>query len=79
MEEAAKDLAAFKRAHDAIHERVQEVRDEGRLLKLVDWSGTAAVMGALDLSIHALERAYEEMEDVLARVDGGEIPNLDEV
>lgn len=78
LHEAQEDLIAFQRAHDAIHQRVQAVKDEGRLLKLVSWSGTAAVMGALDLSIHSLEHVCEEMEDILARLNAGELPNIDE-
>ena len=60
-----------------IHRRVSEVKDEGRFLKLVNWSGTSAVMGTLDLVIHSLERTYDEMEDILLRMDGGEISNED--
>lgn len=78
MGECEKDLKAFKRAYDCIHLRVSEVKDEGRFLKLVDWSGTGAVMNSLDLAIHALERTFEEMEDILARMDTGEIKDLDE-
>lgn len=76
--ECEKDLTAFKKAYDCIHLRVSEVRDEGRFLKLVDWSGTGAVMNSLDLAIHALERTYEEMEEILMRIDAGDIKNLDE-
>lgn len=47
-------------------------------MKLVDWSGTAAVMGALELSIHSIERVVEELDGILLRIDGGAIPNLDE-
>jgi len=65
-------------AYDCVHRRVQEVKDHGRLMKLVDWSGTAAVMGALELSIHSIERVVEELENILLRIDGGAIPNLDE-
>jgi len=78
MDECELDLLAFRKSYDCIHLRVSAVKDEGRFLKLVDWSGTGAVMNSLDLAIHALERTYEEMGDILVRVDEGEIPNLDE-
>ena len=78
MGECELDLLAFKKAYDCIHQRVQEVKDEGRFLKLADWSGTGAVMNSLDLVIHALERTHEEMGDILIRIDEGEIPNIDE-
>lgn len=76
--ETKADLLAFRKAYDIIHCRVQNVKDESRLMKLVDWSGTAAVMGSMDLSIHALERTSEELRDILRRIDRGVIPNLDE-
>lgn len=57
---------------------MQEVKDEGRMLKLVNWSGTAAVMGSLELSTHALERVVDELKSILGRIDAGVIPNLDE-
>jgi hypothetical protein len=78
LEETRLDLAAFYKAHSAIHGRVQDVKDEGRLLKLVEWSGTSAVMGSLDLAIHAMERTADELQDLLQKIDEGEIPNLDE-
>lgn len=78
LAESKLDLQAFQDAHGCLHRRVQEVKDEGRIMKLVDWSGTAAVMGSLDLSIHAIERTVEELEAVLRRIDDGTIPNLDE-
>lgn len=71
------DLQAFHRAYSLIHRRVQEVQDEGRMMKLVSWSGTAAVMGTLELSIHAIERTVEELKSILQRIDAGVIPNLD--
>jgi len=57
---------------------VQEVKDEGRMMKLVNWSGTAAVMGTLDMALHSIERVIDNLKDLLLKVDGGVIPNLDE-
>jgi len=48
------------------------------MLKLVNWSGTSAVMGSLELSVHAMERTVEELKSILNRIDAGVIPNLDE-
>jgi len=48
------------------------------MLKLVNWSGTAAVMGSLELSTHAIERTVDELKSILGRIDAGVIPNLDE-
>ena len=78
LEEHEQDLQAFAGAYDLVHRRVQAVKDEGRLMKLVDWSGTAAVMGSLELATHAIERTIVELRGMLVRIDGGAIPNLDE-
>lgn len=48
------------------------------MMKLVEWSGTSAVMGSLELSIHHIEHVVEELRDILQRIDDGVIPNLDE-
>ena len=78
LAEHQKDLAAFSSAYSAVHSRVQEVKDEARLMQLVNWSGTAAVMGSLELTIHAIERTVMELKDILKRLDAGAIINLDE-
>lgn len=72
------DLTAFQTAYSIIHRRVTEVRDEGRLMTLVNWSGTSAVMGSLELATHAMERTIEELRDILRRMDAGAIVNSDE-
>jgi hypothetical protein len=48
------------------------------MLQLVNWSGTAAVMGALELSIHSIERTMDEILSIIYRIDHGAIQNLDE-
>lgn len=70
-------MVAFQGAYNVIKERVQEVKDEHRMLKLVDWSGTAAVIGTLELTIHAVEMTVAELEDIRRRIINGVIPNLD--
>jgi hypothetical protein len=78
LEEHNLDLSAFQSAYSTIHKRVMEVKDEGRLMTLVNWSGTSAVMGSLELAIHAVERTIEELRDILTRMDAGAIANSDE-
>jgi hypothetical protein len=78
LEEHEKDLSAFSSAYSLIHQRVVEVKDEGRLMTLVNWSGTSAVMGSLELATHAMERTIEELRDILKRMDAGAIVNSDE-
>lgn len=77
LEEHEKDLRAFRSAYASVHQRVQEVKDDRRLMKLVNWSGTSAVMGTLELTIHAIERVVEELKEMLSRIDRGVIPDLD--
>ncbi len=63
IDEKSKDLDAFVQARDIIRKRVQEVADtESPLTPLPFWSGTDAVLGSLDLSIHAMERTLEELK-----------------
>lgn len=63
IEETTKDLMAFRSSFNAIHNRVMQVRDEGKehFLSIVNWSGTSGTMGILDLSIHAIERRRTEL------------------
>lgn len=82
IEEIGKDLKAFLEARDIIRRRMMEVRDQVRqLTPLNNWSGTDAVMGSLDLSIHAMERTISELRQIekamlhdrkFRVVDGGE-------
>lgn len=66
ISEMQKDLASFVSARDIIRNRVLEVRDAPRCLTtLPEWSGTDAVLGSLDLSIHAMERTIDELEALL--------------
>lgn len=78
LQEHRADLEAFRGAYGRIHRRVQEVKDESRLMKLVNWSGTSAVMGSLDLAIHSIERVVGELEQLLSQIESGEIPDMDE-
>lgn len=66
IEEKSLDLKAFVAAHEIIHRRVIEVKDsQTKLTPLPYWSGTDAVLGSLDLAIHAIERTLEELNGVL--------------
>lgn len=79
LKEQKLDLQAFSTSYEIIRQRVQTLKDEGRMLKLVDWSGTSAVMGSLEMSIHAIERVTDEVRALIKKIDTGEIPNTDEV
>jgi hypothetical protein len=77
LREHQADLKAFQDAYGCIHRRVQEVKDDGQLMKLVNWSGTSAVMGSLELSIHSIERVVEELKQLLFSIDSGLIADED--
>jgi hypothetical protein len=66
LEEKTADLKAFSDAREIIRKRVLEVKDsQCQLTPLPHWSGTDAVLGSLDLSIHAMERTIAELRFLL--------------
>ena len=66
IDETSKDLESFVRAREIIRLRVVEVKDsQSKLTPLPYWSGTDAVLGSLDLAIHAMERTLEELRSLL--------------
>lgn len=72
LAEKTRDLEVFVEARDKIRMRVIELRDsKSRLTPLPQWSGTDAVLGSLDLSIHAMERTIAELKQFLAASEKG--------
>ena len=70
LEEKTRDLEAFRTAREIIRKRVLEVRDSpSQLTPLPQWSGTDAVLGSLDLSIHAMERTLIELQGMLTQAE----------
>jgi hypothetical protein len=68
LDEKTIDLKVFWEAREAIRRRVQQVKDSPcQLTPLDNWSGTDAVLGALDLCIHSMERTIEELYDLLEK------------
>jgi hypothetical protein len=66
IEEKTQDWKTFSNARAMIRARVLEVRDsKSQLTPLPQWSGTDAVLGSLDLSIHAMERTLLELHEML--------------
>jgi hypothetical protein len=66
IDESQVDLDVLVRARDMVRNRVQSQLDhpvEGRLFDFVNWSGTAAVLGSMDMAIHSLERVIEELRE----------------
>jgi len=77
--EKTRDWQVFSDARAMIRARVLEVRDStSPLTPLPTWSGTDAVLGSLDLAIHAMEHTLEELKALrrvakprLTLIDGG--------
>lgn len=64
IDEKAQDLEVFSQARALIRNRVLEIIDsKSSLTPLPRWSGTDAVLGSLDLAIHAMERTLEELHE----------------
>jgi hypothetical protein len=78
LAEHTEDLRVFQKAYNGIRARVRTVEDEGRLMKLVTWSGTTASLGLLELVIHNIERVMAELREIIQKVDTGIVPNIDE-
>lgn len=79
LAELRKDHEAFAIAYDAVCRRIVESKDANptRSPKLLEWSGSRSVCGALELSIHSIERTIAEYEGLARRVEAGEIQNSD--
>ncbi len=79
LSELKKDHEAFVIAYDAICRRIVESSDHSpaRSPKLLEWSGSRAVCGTLELSIHAIERTIAEYESLAKKVEAGDIQNSD--
>lgn len=66
LAEKTDDLTAFSQAREIVRRRVLEVAESTcALTPLPHWSGTDAVLGSLDLSIHAIERTVAELRGLL--------------
>jgi len=78
-EELRKDLIAWTQAYDILCKRVRESSEleTPRNPPLHVWSGSRAVLGSLELTIHAIERTIEEHGELIRRVQSGEIANKD--
>jgi hypothetical protein len=65
IKEKSEDLRVFSEARSLIRRRVRELRDsQSNLTPLTEWSGTDAVLGSLDLAIHAMERTIQELKQL---------------
>lgn len=74
IEEKTRDWRAFSEARAIIRQRLLEVRDsQSRLTPLLEWSGTDAVLGSMDLAIHSMERTLLELQEYRRKlIEAGE-------
>lgn len=78
QEELRKDYVAFSKAYDTIRHRIiDSTESTPRTPMLHEWSGSRAVIGSLELSIHSIERTIVEYGELIKSIEAGEIPNLD--
>lgn len=78
-EEIRRDRHAFAACLDILQKRILESNETEipRRPLLHQWSGTRAVVGTLELSLHAIERTIQEMDQLIQDVESGKIPDLD--
>ena len=70
IDEKSRDLEVFAQARDLIRGRVIEIADSrSNLTPLPRWSGTDAVLGSLDLAIHAMERTLQELHEYRREIE----------
>lgn len=79
-EELRRDRAAFASSLDIMQRRIVESNETEipRRPLLHQWSGTRAVVGSLEMSLHAVERTLEEVSNLITGIERGDIVNLDE-
>lgn len=78
-EELRRDRHAFAECLDIVKRRVMESNetDIPRRPLFHEWSGTRAVAGSLEMSLHAVERTIQEMDQLILDIETGKIPDLD--
>lgn len=78
-EELRRDRHAFGSALDIMKRRITDSNETEipRQPLLHEWSGTRAVVGSLEMSLHAVERALDEMNNLITAIEKGEIQDLD--
>lgn len=77
--ELLRDRLAFGAALDVMKRRIIESNESDipRQPLLHEWSGTRAVVGSLEMALHAVERSLEEMDRLILAIQNGEMENKD--
>ena len=79
IDELRRDRVALASALDIMKRRILESNELEiqRRPMLHEWSGTRAVVGSLELSLHSVERTIDEMASLILAIESGEVPDLD--
>jgi len=79
LSELRKDRDAWTKALSILKARILESNELEipRRPILHEWSGTRAVVGSLEVTMHQIERTIEEVKELIRRIEDGELPNLD--
>jgi len=76
MGELEKDLKTFQEALMLIEGRCFEAQDQ-RYHPILDWQGADAALFTLKTCVQKINGVLLDYQDVLRRIDSGEIPNRD--
>lgn len=78
-EELRRDRHAFNSALSIMQQRILESNDAEvpRRPLLHEWSGTRSVVGSLEMSLNAIIRTLEEVDQVILSIERGEAINTD--
>jgi hypothetical protein len=78
-EELQRDRVAFASALDILQKRILESNETELPRKplLHEWSGTRAVIGSLEMALHATERTLEQTNQVILSIQTGETTDED--
>lgn len=78
-EELRRDRYAFASALDILTKRLTESNELEipRRPLLHEWSGSRAVVGSLELALHAVERTLNEMDDMIHSIEEGKVVDAD--
>jgi hypothetical protein len=78
-EEIQKDWTCFMEMYDLLRGRILESNElqPPRAPMFHQWSGTHAVCGSLEMTLHAVERTRDELDQYIRQVESGTILNVD--
>lgn len=79
LEQLRKDRDAWEQALSVLKARILESNELPipRRPILHEWSGTRAVIGSLEVTLHQIERTIEEAKEIVRQIENGDLPNLD--